>query len=1519
MSNIFTINPIKVNLISITNTIKQTLVFIGTVPNEVKNELQKIESSNNFKSENKILFNFYGRDWAAKIGIKHIKMGGDEFSFNDDELLVLDDNIDNDIIDNDENADNMDNDGKKKKNIDNDENVDNMDNDGKKKKNIDTENNGKNKKNIDTENNIEPADVNNGNIESIDNMITFDDLVDDVFIKDESSVKIQQITKTETGKLGVRYIFSDPFLSVYPEDKVLEFKKKLYVISNIPIFRQHIWYVYQGRTFPLNYSVFQNNSLKYVNVQNMLNKYNNPDKNADNQLIENIPVSTEYYQMKSEIKIVTNDTFSILDEYYHKYGIVEYNLLDLEDFIKPSRKSIALIISERYQLELIYYSFIIIYWPMLSISAFSDYIKSESNIPKFYPDLQQSIQELSQIFKLEKKIMDAKADLTTNPKKRDTLKDIRGSVTNSIVSAYINVLKYQNSIDTILFIRNLFDKFPLSDSIISSKCYVTHNGKKITLSKSYKNYPYIKEPIDLDSIMFKIKVANDTLKTIGLNFYKNGNYVIKSLWNEEDHYDFNDIFIIVSSIINPIVEKINLLGSHVLSNKKLLPHMTKTNSKFTEIGMSMFYNKTMTDIQFNLLKSIMSDYRKAGIVRDKLLEQTTAEYYFSKGMYQFQANRIERVITLNNYYDFLTDGIVKQKWFTVFEKTRITKLYHRFSDIKIEIIGIKENEFFIFYNFIMTLFHIYNEQLKTSKTDKTDKTDIEKTNERKLKKTLRNLKEQDPVLYNFKKHYKTENVYSKICQKPYQPLLLNKQEYEQLPLDKKKNAIKYWNFTSNKDAYYVCPNPKFPYIKFIIKRHPKDYCIPCCKKTQVLEGTKDAKHVIYNMCMKEHKYIPEERTITMGSRYIMSYGKDIEPGRLSRLPEDSLEPLFYETYSIKTQGFDMECIKPDGYYLYGLDQNINSIKNVGLLNIIIHATETTLIEFISNVVKLIKISPNKFAILLNGKIINYFKNVNNFISTIQEIFLTPNSIESYSNEIPWNDIFISLSYLFLNINIIQFTHSKTEPIKLVLPSYISNKEQFLSHEYKHIIIFNKRNKLYPIYLLNTDVFFKVKMITKKIFNYNDSAVLIIGRLVELHFSDQIEKKITDNISLSLPIINMFIKSSDYTISKLFINSSNMCYYIHIKSKSNQNIYIPIDLSFHLESEKLEITYNLFSRKKYPMSIDILLKFIKDFNSWFTNKSANENLVGTVDKKVQVEQEQSIYQYIVINNWLVLSSVDKPVTLSSSVIGFISNNINYYINDIKLSQALKIRNVKLIQLFYDPDEINMQIFQKTEATRDIRYSKVGKSIYNSNLYQIVLLEFMTFFNHQRNTELRQKIKKKLLGNFNTDFDVLMKDISELVTNCEDYNKIKSQICEFVNNHHNKNILFSEIDDSSYVFDRKIFETIKKLPKDKLYKELEKISKLFIKIGNIDSIKDFNFPNMFMSCQNKTKNKVEQYCNNNKLIINNHKFENILEILTADILNPVKEKWIFSSVFGDNVISYFKFIKRPDENITIHIDD
>ena len=62
MSTVFTLNPIKLNIISTKNTIKKTVVFIGIVPNEVKNELMKIESSGKYDIKNKNL------SQKAKIG-----------------------------------------------------------------------------------------------------------------------------------------------------------------------------------------------------------------------------------------------------------------------------------------------------------------------------------------------------------------------------------------------------------------------------------------------------------------------------------------------------------------------------------------------------------------------------------------------------------------------------------------------------------------------------------------------------------------------------------------------------------------------------------------------------------------------------------------------------------------------------------------------------------------------------------------------------------------------------------------------------------------------------------------------------------------------------------------------------------------------------------------------------------------------------------------------------------------------------------------------------------------------------------------------------------------------------------------------------------------------------------------------------------------------------------------------------------------------------------------------------------
>ena len=48
---------------------------------------------------------------------------------------------------------------------------------------------------------------------------------------------------------------------------------------------------------------------------------------------------------------------------------------------------------------------------------------------------------------------------------------------------------------------------------------------------------------------------------------------------------------------------------------------------------------------------------------------------------------------------------------------------------------------------------------------------------------------------------------------------------------------------------------------------------------------------------------------------------------LSRLPEISLEPLFFDTYSVAGE-LDQECVIGSviGYYLYGVQQNLPNLK-----------------------------------------------------------------------------------------------------------------------------------------------------------------------------------------------------------------------------------------------------------------------------------------------------------------------------------------------------------------------------------------------------------------------------------------------------------------------------------------------------------------------------------------------------------------------------------------------------------------
>lgn len=1529
MSNILSYNPIKISVIHPkTNIVTKTIIFVGSVPDKIKSELIKIEKA---KTPNAlILKNYYGKGWARRLYYKKttggtIKLVNEnvkkeldltdiDLTNADDDASDLDLDVSNDDADDaddanaanaaDDNAnanaaDNADDAANAADNADTD-NADNVDNAEDGEGNVDNVN----KPEVD-DFNFDMENDNNKN-EKNDNDINIVKIEDLLFKKDKPLPE-HKVDKNS------KIMYS--FINIYPEDNILEFKKKILLATDIPIYRQHLWVDIKNRAFPLCYNINFYDINVSVNMTNLIDTLGNDSSGIKTTTVEGLPIDNKFYARKNFIKVEANDTFKTIHEYYFKYGIAEYNLVDLDTFYDNKEQLFNQLKNDRYQLELVYYGFIIKYFPIITLQVFVKYIQNENTLIDYYPNIEFIKDNLYNQIQMESNIMTEKNNLTNKDKN-----NIKKKIKHSITSSHILVSDSLYSTESVIYIRNLFSQFELSKKVNMCKCHLLHSGKHIILHKTYENAHEFPDKIPLNSIVFRIKIDKHTTESIYLVVFKNGNYIIKSKWREDSYVDFNKIYNICDKHITPVISQINNYNSLVLYDNMKLTKLTKNNSKFTEINISTFYYTNLTDVHFNIMKKQIDDYHTAGIWVKYVNELNSQEFYFNKGMYQFDIKRIENQLNINNYYDHLSNGPVNQKWDFLFKKTRVTKLTRRYSDIKIDITGLKEHEFNIYYDLILTFFYLYEKRCASNK----DIFNNLYKNNNQISKISSKLKEQDSVLYDFKKLYKSNIVYSKICQKPYQPVILNKLEYNKLEKEKKKNAIKFWNFTTEKEVYYSCPNKKYPYIKFITKKHPLDYCIPCCKKMDIPKQPDDSKRIIHEACLKDYKYEKDIGTLKNKSRYIMTYGKDIDLGRLSKLPDNTLEALFYDIYTPSNaninstnagNNIDQECFDRYGYYLYGVEQNLPNISNIGFLHCIINILETNVDNFIELVLKNIFENKKKMHILLDGDISKYFSDIDEFANAVENIFLNHKTlVDENLIKIPWNEIFISFVSIYMDITPIIFDDKDGSDVLIRLPKKINNVDDYITSKKKNILILKKRKRYYPIYYIDTDIFFQTHLIENKIYQSNNDIIIILSEVIKSYLNNNNDTSgysvVKNHIDLSI-IKNMVNdKKLLYKIEAYFINYSNTCYAVLIQDlRSSLKYYIPIFTSYYSSEEGINLLFNTKNIENYIVSLTHLNKFIADFNHWVALESMKNNMIKpNVSEKLSLEERvQPIYPYITITNWLLLK--DK-------IIGFISENLNWYINPIEVKDAFKVKKVKLIKLLYNPTFVNDLILNKKDISKDKRCQNIGRSLYNSHLYQLLLLELLTFINKYRNESLRKLIKTQIIKtDFNKSLDVLFEILENKITEQNDFKKLKNQISKFMIVHHDKKKLLLDIDSSRYVFDDILLIKLRKLPLNKLIIELHRIFKNLVVYGSIDKVKDFEFPNMFSSCQ-----KVDQsFCNKKKIIIEKQKLKDMLDVMGADILNPIKEKFLFGTLLVDHVVQFFKFIKRPHEKITVNVID
>lgn len=1316
-------------------------------------------------------------------------------------------------------------------------------------------------------------------------------------IQDEVIEHVPHV-QNNNSKIVIKYVFENIILNTY--DTILEFKRKIAVLTQIPIYKQNISYNYTKKNYNLNYEIFIQNSIVQISM------LNNIINNTQVELINDIPILINFYNIKNLINIKTKDTFSILDNFI-EFGICEFNLFNLDDFIVVKE----LKQTNKNQLEIIFYGFVGLFWPMFSFDVWINYINNTTaDFTTIYPEL-TTIDKHAII--LEQQITN-NAHLLFNDKNKIKQKDnIEKNMYISITSATVKV---QSAYTTnIINLRNLFDSLELNDIMISCKCALTYNRNQIFLNKVYKNNTTIPNILVNNCLM--IKIVGDLWVSFEFYIYTNGTYLVKSKWSEDKLYNFADILTIVSKTVNNTIAYINAMGNIVTSTNYTLELMNKKNHKFSDIYVSLIYRNPVKFYEFKIIENILKEYTKAGIVdlHDINSENNVLQYYFRKGMYMFNSERIDNSIVLNNYYNFLTNAIVKNKWEQLYQQTRNTTIQYRHGDIKISIEGIKDEEFNTFYMYVINIYDMLQQQKQNYVPEKIVKFNV--------KRNVKTLKYQDPLLYDFKKLYDSPIVYSRICQKKNQPIILSAEEYNTLVPEKKKTVLKYWNFTTKLPAYYQCPNPKYPHIQFTIKKHPKDYCIPCCKVKPIQTDDTSIKQLIYNTCLTKHVYTNEKTTVSSSVKYVMAYGKYITPGRICNLPEQTIEPLLYESFSESYVGLEQTC--KNKYYVYGVEQDIKHTKYVGYISIMAIVLDLSIATLMTNVILALKKTPVHFKTIIDGKIIKYYKTLQNLIDAIQNTFIDTNAI-TQNTKVPWNLIFIDIAYYYFNIISIIFNDTSVqsqEYVKLQITNKI-NKIHLLDTSYKSIVLIKKNKSYNPIFNINTTVYFKTQLIDKKLFVSTDELVSIIIKVTEFGTTEVHKSKFTLDLLL---LFTQHKNYSKYAITKYFINSHNLCYYTQVTIKNNV-FYVPVIFSVYINNDAVDFTP--LRIKTHTTQFSLLNTFIKDFNHWIAMISQHK------DTSV-LPLEQSVmpkYNYIMVNKWLYLDNPWQSGKLliatnaTKNIIGFICNGINFYHEPLSLDYVKTISKAPLERILYHPDIININLIS-TNAANDLRTKNITKNLYDYHLYELLVLEYIALLNKEKNIALRHTLKKEIIKRDDNNSEQIITNIKlalntyyEQYVNVDECNqdtsKLISQINNYAINYRNKSYLLQQIDTTTYNFDKLKINTFKEMPKAQLSIELLKLSKQIVTIVKaIDITKALNniveFPNMFTSCQNNNVTSV--YCKKNKLLITSIDLHNLLEIMVSDILNPFKNKFFFNALFTDNIISYLKFIKRPDEYIEI----
>lgn len=1291
----------------------------------------------------------------------------------------------------------------------------------------------------------------------------FDNInIDSSFITEETQTDQPDEQPMQTTNVvgKVNYVTS---VEVFPDDTLWNVREKIFISMGIPIYAQHIFYyddIYNVYTTP--YKLY----LDGIYDTSII------DLKSDNN-ISGIPIDSYLYDKRKEINVESFDQFTIMSSFVQNPVIY---LVDLGEYTSGRMMDLREHIRETYMLDMLYYGFIVKFWPQQSYYIFESYIKDEKELKLKYPDIAIDKTITINKYKIE-------ADIMNDLYSRDfSTKDINVAITSAVASMTLNLVNVN--------IRNLFDKLKTNSEFPSIRCVLGFKSNKYQLYKVHKTYEntviqyptenrYRKQGLTIAINKHKFATGDVSVQNIGskqilkkyavkqakhkfirsssilmneqakymfFHIQPNGIILMKNLWNEEEYRGFEDITNVIKKFGNKIIDEINGMSRFVINNGETISEITDYNVKYDHINVSIIWQKLLSSVDFKMLKNSLTEYINAGMVMVKGIQQSVNAYEIKlmKGIYEYTISDLNKVLKAsgneetNNTYEHLSNTTIRQKWDILFSGHSI-RITHRTTSVKFEIIGISKKEFDFVYKLILQFIGKISKQVQGINI-------ISAVN---TKDSLKKLKEFDPELYNLKKHG-SPIVYSRICQKITQPKVYMLDEFNKLSPAMQKKITKYWNFTLNKEAYYSCPSTKYPFISFKVGVHPKNYCLPCCKKIR-------EKDSIMDTCLvkKTFDIATKKKSI---DKYILAYGKIADTGRITDISEPAKVLLDPEDNNLR---FVSKTVL----------QHVASGNNVGILFSIIDILEITYASFITSVIDFLEKNKNIFNVLLQGELLVVFGTLANFVSALNN--LNSSELTEYSSFKNWNQLFIEIAWFKYEIITIIFddNYSNGRMNNLIIDDKFKRHimKYKINSNYKYILINKYGDINTPIILIDSN-YMADNVPVRRI--YTQSTDIFVKRIRKI-LNDNIKSSDNFNLMINLDLVYAFIEANkSYEISALYINLRNQCYGIRLK-KQDKEFYIPVVYSTYLTGSKLKYEYisDISSLNK-----EALFEYVKSFNSY-------------IKKNHHIAEDKYRYKLIEPVN---------EITFDNKIIGFITSDSDIYYYTSESNEY------PIVELQYNPIDVNSKILKNAKTqliTEDNTTLKLPISLYKYNLYQLFIMEFMMYVSNDRDNKIRASIAEYAKLDYQMFIKKLMIDIKDFP---EDYILIKNRIKIL-----NKDQLLEFINIHQFDFDKTTLIKIRSSSYDEIIQIITDIANEITVVSDLTTITDF--PNIYMPCSVSK----EQYCDISgkqaKLIVNDVK--SLVSILAHDLQNPIKSDYIFSGLFTDNVVEYFNMNVSPEENI------